>query len=357
MSQLRLAVLPGDGIGPEVTGAALRVLGHCLVGSGVELSCSEHLIGGAALERSGEPLPTATLEAARGADAVLLGAVGGPVWESAPVRPEAGLLGLRSGLGVFANLRPVRVWPGLAARSPLRAELLEGVDVLFIRELTGGVYFGRPQGISGKPPQRRAVDTSDYGELEIERVAELAFRSARQRRHRVTSVDKANVLATSRLWRQVVSETAREYPDVGLEHCLVDSFALRLLLQPRDFDVVLTENLFGDILTDEAAALTGSLGVLPSASGGGAGPWLYEPVHGSAPDLAGRGLANPLGAIASVGLLLEHTLGRRELAETLQRALGEVVREGPVTPDLGGTASTDQVTEAVISRLPSGVAA
>ncbi|MGC2192579.1 MAG: 3-isopropylmalate dehydrogenase [Candidatus Dormiibacterota bacterium] len=354
---LHLTVLAGDGIGPEVTAAALRVLETALRSVGISLISSSHLIGGSALDQTGDPLPDESLTAACSADAVFLGAVGGPAWDHAPVRPEAGLLRLRSGLGAFANLRPVRVWPGLERLSPLRQELLRGADILFVRELTGGIYFGRPRGVSGHSPHRHSVDTSEYSEAEVRRTAEVAFRAARQRRSQVTSVDKANVLATSQLWREVVSDVGQKFPDVALEHCLVDSFALRMLQQPAAFDVVVTENLFGDILTDEAGALSGSLGVLPSASGGGEGPWLYEPVHGSAPDIAGKGIANPLGAIATVALLLRLTLKLEELAVAVEQAVGAVIAEGRLTPDLGGTATSESVTEAVLARLAVGATA
>lgn len=354
-NRLGLTVLAGDGIGPEVTRAGLQVLEAALQPSGVLVEADWQLIGGAALESCGDPLPEASLRAALAADAVFLGAVGGPAWDSARVRPEAGLLRLRSGLGAFANLRPVRVWPGLGRHSPLRPEVIQGADLLFVRELTGGLYFGQPKQVSGRAPNRRSVDTSRYTEAEIRRVAEFAFRAARRRRSRLTSVDKANVLATSALWREVVSEVGIEFPEVTLEHCLVDSFALRLLQQPGTFDVVLTENLFGDILTDEAAALVGTLGVLPSASGGGTGPWLYEPIHGSAPDIAGKGVANPLGAIATMALLLRQSLERDDLATEVERAVGEVIAAGQLTPDLGGSGSTESVTEAVLRGLPVGV--
>lgn len=347
----RLAVLPGDGVGPEVTAAALRVLEISLQSEGVDLLATPYLIGGAALDATGEPLPKESLEAARRSDAVLLGAVGGPAWDHAPVRPEAGLLRLRAGLEAFANLRPIRVWPGLEEHSTLRPEVVLGADLLFVRELTGGMYFGRPKGVSGQVPRRHAVDTSEYSEAEIRRTAEMAFRLAQERRSHVTSVDKANVMATSQLWRDVVTEVGERFPDVTLDHCLVDSFALRLLQRPGTLDVVVTENLFGDILTDEAAALTGSLGVIPSASGGGEGPWLYEPVHGSAPDIAGRGIANPLGSIAAVALLLRLTLHRETLASAVEQAVGRVIAEGRLTPDLGGSATTESVTEAVLERL------
>ncbi len=351
---LRLAVLPGDGIGPEVTEAALAVLAAILDGAGIRLETSQHLIGGAGLDTEGDPLPAATLRAAREADAVVLGAVGGPRWSGGQPRPESGLLRLRAGLGAFANLRPVRVWPGLEGLSPFRPEVARGADLLFVRELTGGIYFGRPKGVAGSAPRRHSVDTSEYGEEEVRRVAEVALEAASRRRGLVTSVDKDNVLATSALWREVVTETALDFPQVRLEHQLVDSFALGLLQHPREFDVVLTENLFGDILTDEAAALVGSLGVLPSASGGGTGPWLYEPVHGSAPGLVGTGRANPLGALASMALLLRLTLEREDLAAALEQALAEVIVSGRLTPDLGGGASTREVTGAVLARLGVG---
>ena len=353
--RFHLVALPGDGVGPEVTEAALQVLAAALEGSGVDLEVSRHLIGGAAIDQGGEPLPAATRDAALAADGVFLGAVGGPRWDRGPVRPEAGLLALRRQLGAFANVRPVRVLEGLEELSPLRPDRVRGADILFVRELTGGAYFGRPQGQSGAAPRRRAVDTTEYSEGEISRVLEVAFRLARERSHRVASVDKANVLATSRLWREVATEVGRRYPDCELEHCLVDSFALRLLLRPSAFDVVVTENLFGDILTDEAAALPGTLGMLPSASGGGDGPWLYEPVHGSAPDIAGRGIANPLGAILAAAMLLRLSLRRSDLAQAVEAAVAATVSEGCLTPDLGGSASTSEVAESVAGRVAVGV--
>ncbi len=354
---LRLCVLPGDGIGPEVTEIACSVLERALAGAGLSLSIETGLIGGAALDAAGDPLPAAALAAARQADAVLLGAVGGPRWDQARPRPEAGLLALRAGLGVFANLRPVQVWSGLERSSVLRPERVAGADILFVRELTGGAYFGRPQGETGTAPDRRAVDTTAYGETEIRRVAEVAFQAAEARRRHLTSVDKANVLATSRLWRTVVDEVAAQHPTVTVAHLLVDSCALRLLQAPREFDVVLTENLFGDILTDEAAALVGSLGVLPSASLGTGGPALYEPVHGSAPDLVGRQQANPLGAIGSAALCLRHSVGRPDLAAAVEAAIAATIAAGQCTPDLGGSATTGAVAAAVLTALDRSAAA
>ena len=331
-----IAVLRGDGIGPEVTEAALSVLGAC-----VPLKVREGVIGGAAIDATGDPLPPATLETCLRSDAVLLGAVGGPRWEG-PVRAEAGLLRLRQGLGLFANLRPARF---MGLPTPLREALARHADILVVRELSGGVYFGEPRG----GDDTEAFNTWRQSAAQVRRVAHVAFRAARRRRRRVTSVDKANVLETSRLWRQVVSEVAREYPDVELEHRYVDAAAFELLAAPHRFDVVLTENLFGDILSDELAAVTGSIGVLPSASFGD-GPSLYEPVHGSAPDLTGRGIANPVGAILSVAMLLEHSLGRPDLGHAVQVAVSTTLRERR-TPDIGGTATTADVTAGVLSHL------
>ncbi|MHB1499713.1 MAG: 3-isopropylmalate dehydrogenase [Candidatus Dormibacteria bacterium] len=354
---MHLVTVPGDGVGPEVTAAALEVLRAALSTAGIRLAVSEHPIGGMALDQSGDPLPEPTLAACRRADAVLLGAVGGPRWDRGKPRPEAGLLRLRSGLGVFANVRPVRVMAGAERHSPLRPEIVRGTDIVFVRELTGGAYFGKPRGVGGRPPDRRGVDTIEYSESEIRRVAEVAFTLARSRRHKVTSVDKANVLATSVLWREVLGEVAEDHPDIELEHALVDSFSLRVLLDPRRFDVVVTENLMGDILTDEAAALVGTLGILPSASGGGDGPWLYEPVHGSAPDIAGKGLANPLGAIASIAMLLRLSLGREDLATAVEQAIGAAVQAGSLTPDMDGLLSTQAVTDTVLAHLGEAVPA
>ncbi len=343
-----LTLLPGDGVGPEVTAAAVTVLEHVAEQFGHQFAFAEHPIGGCAIDATGEPLPDATCQACLGADAVLLGAVGGPKWSdpSAPVRPEQGLLALRAALGVYANLRPVRVHAALAARSPLKDERLDGVDFVVVRELTGGTYFGKKT--------RSETDASDecrYSVAEIERVLRRGFELARARRGHLTSVDKANVLETSRLWRCTADRVARDYPDVTMEHQLVDSMAMRLLTDPSDFDVVVTENLFGDILTDEAAALAGSLGLLPSASLGEGKRGLYEPIHGSAPDIAGQGVANPLGTIASAALLLRHSLELEAEATAVEEALERVVAQGPRTRDLGGDADTASVTAAVVAAL------
>lgn len=336
----RILLLPGDGVGPEVTAAAARVLARVRDllrdAGGPRLTWSEAAIGGSAIDAAGDPLPPETLAAAERADAVLLGAVGGPRWDSLPPqrRPETGLLGLRRALGVYANLRPTALLPGLASRSPLRAAAVQGLDCLLVRELTGGIYYGAPRGRSGEGSARRAVDTMVYGEHEIRRIAHVAFRAARSRRRSVTSVDKANVLENSRLWREVVAEVGQEYPDVDLSHQLVDSMAMLLVLRPAQYDVILAENLFGDILSDELGGVVGSLGVLASASIGDGGPGIYEPVHGSAPDIAGQDRANPLGAILSLALLFEHGLGMAETGRSIADAAGMALAQGLRTPDI-----------------------
>ena len=331
----RVVLLPGDGIGREVVAEAAQVLQAAARRAGAALDLEEHPVGGDALERFSEPLPETTLAAARAADAVLLGAVGIPRLDALPraQRPERALLGLRQGLGAFANLRPVKLHPALEAASPLRPEIVRGTDLLIVRELTGGLYFGTPRGVEGEGPRRRARNTMAYSAAEIARIARVAFEAARGRRKKVTSVDKANILEVSQLWREVVNETARAYPDVQLEHLYVDNAAMQLLARPVEFDVILTENTFGDILSDEAAMLAGGIGMLPSASLG-EGPGLYEPVHGSAPDIAGRGVANPLGAILSAALLLRHSLGLPAEADRVEAAVGRVLDEGARTADL-----------------------
>ncbi|MFN9967864.1 MAG: 3-isopropylmalate dehydrogenase [Lysobacteraceae bacterium] len=351
----RIAVLAGDGIGPEVTSAAVAVLHAVGERFGHAFATEPALIGGAAIDATGDPFPAATRAACDQADAVLLGAVGGPAWSDpkAPVRPEQGLLALRKHLGVYANLRPVKPHPATLAHSAIKAEVLEGVDLLVVRELTGGSYFGRKERHAD-----RAVDVCEYSIGEIERVARQAFRLARTRRGKVTSVDTANVLETSRLWREVVSRVHREeFPDVVLEHQLVDSMAMHLIARPRDYDVVVTENLFGDILTDEAAMLAGSMGLLPSAALGEGARGLYEPIHGSAPDIAGQGIANPIAAILSVAMLLRHSLALHREAAAVESAVDVVLeagrRDAAKRPrDLGGTAGTAAIAAAVLSALP-----
>jgi 3-isopropylmalate dehydrogenase len=354
----RVVLLPGDGIGPEVIGEAAEVLREAAGRAGLPLDLVEMPAGGAAIEATGEPLPAATLQAARSSDAVLLGAVGSPRHDALPreKRPEQALLGLRRGLGVFANLRPVRLHPALAGASPLRPEVVRGTDLVIVRELVGGLYFGTPRGIEGQGERRRARNTMAYSAPEIRRIARVALGAARGRRRKVTSVDKANVLETSQLWREVVSETARDYPDVALEHLYVDNAAMQLLARPADFDVVLTENLFGDILSDEAAMLAGGIGMLPSASLG-EGPGLYEPVHGSAPDIAGRGSANPLAAILSAAMLLRHSLGAAAEADRVEAAVARVLEEGARTADLARPGETAISTREMGRRVRSAMAA
>ena len=349
----KIVLLPGDGIGPEVVRAARVVLEAAAKLDGIALAFDAHLIGGAAIDATGSALPDETLQACQRADAVLLGAVGGPKWDdpTAKVRPEQGLLGLRRALGLYANIRPVRPHPALADVSPLKAERLDGVDLVFVRELTGGIYFGQPRRREKIDGGERAIDTLEYTDGEVRRVVRLAFRLASERRRRVTSIDKANVLESSRLWRQTATAVAAEFPAVALEHQLVDSAAMRLITEPAKYDVIVTENMFGDILTDEAAVLAGSLGLLPSASLGDARVGLYEPIHGSAPDIANRGIANPIGTIASAALLLRHSLGAAPAAARIERAIDRALADGLRTADLGGALGTDEITRAVVERL------
>jgi 3-isopropylmalate dehydrogenase len=339
---VKIVLLPGDGIGPEITEAALRVLERL-----GEFETEEHLIGGAAIDAVGDPMPPATVEACKQADAVLLAAVGGPKWDTtdpdAP-RPEQGLLGMRKELGLFANLRPVRPLPALYDSSPLRRERIEGTDLIVVRELTGGIYFGA----RGRDNDV-AYDTCVYSVGEIERIARIAFATSRGK---VTSVDKANVLESSRLWREVVIRVhAEEFPAIELDHLLVDNAAMQLVSAPRQFDTILTENMFGDILSDEAAMLTGSIGMLPSASLGTDGPGLFEPVHGSAPDIAGTGKANPLAMLGSVAMMLRHGFSLESEAAALESAIDRALEEGLRTPDLGGEATTEDAVGAVLSNL------
>ena len=338
-----VVLLPGDGIGPEIIAPTLDVL----KAAGADLEYEEHVFGGASIDAHGTALTDETLTACKNADAVLLAAVGGPKWDTTDPdkpRPEQGLLGLRKGLGLFANLRPVRPLPALYDASPLKRELIERTDMIVIRELTGGIYFGEKTRTANE-----ASDACVYTRGEIERIARVAFNTAKSR---VTSVDKANVLETSRLWREVVREIhANEYPNIELEHLLVDNAAMRLVAAPRHFEVILTENMFGDILSDEAAMLTGSIGMLPSASLGDRKPGVFEPVHGSAPDIAGTGAANPLAMFLSAAMMLRHGLGMEAQAAAIESAVERALAEGLRTPDLGGTATTSEATQAVLQHL------
>ncbi|MGH2521063.1 MAG: 3-isopropylmalate dehydrogenase [Anaerolineales bacterium] len=351
----KITLLPGDGIGPEVVAEAVRVLEAIAQKFGHTFEYAERLMGGCSIDAYGVALTDEVLADCKAAEAVLLGAVGGPKWDdpqaAARVRPEQGLLGLRKGLGVFANLRPVRVHPSLIDASPLKPERLKDVDVLVVRELTGGLYFGRPKGRERFDGHERAVDTLEYHDYEVRRVVELAFHLALGRRKKVTSVDKANVLESSRLWRQVTTAIGAAHEGVTLEHMLVDTAAMRLITSPSSFDVLVTENMFGDILTDEASVLAGSMGLLPSASLGGDGPGLYEPIHGSAPDIAGKGIANPLGTILSAALLLRYSLRLDVEAAAIERAVDGAITAGCRTADLGGRLTTQQMADEVIARL------
>ena len=330
-----IVVLPGDGVGPEVAGAACRILETVAKKFALDLAFDERPFGGAAIDLCGDPFPAETIEACLKADAVFLGAVGGPKWDGGGPRPEAGLLALRKTLGLFANLRPIRVLPGMEAFSPLKSERAVGTDLLIVRELTGGVYFGeREEGTE------TASDACTYSREEVSRVARVAFEAARGRRGKVTSVDKANVLATSRLWRATVNAlNETDYSDVELGHVLVDAMAMKLIQAPASFDVILTENMFGDILSDEASVIAGSIGLAPSASLGGAGAGLYEPIHGSAPDIAGEDKANPVGAILSAAMLLRFSLGAEDAAAAVEQAVEKAITGGAGTADIGGSDS------------------
>jgi 3-isopropylmalate dehydrogenase len=351
--QANIVLLAGDGIGPEVVAEAVRVAEIVAGTHGHSFTFTERLMGGCSIDKYGSSLTDETLADCQAADAVLLGAVGGPKWDDpdAKDRPERGLLALRKGLGVFANLRPVRVHPALVEWSPLKPEKLEGVDILVVRELTGGLYFGWPKGRDVKDGRERAVDTLEYYEYEVRRVLELAFQLAKKRKQKVTSVDKANVLESSRLWRQVATRVGGEHPEVALEHVLVDTAAMRLITGPAWMDVIVTENMFGDILTDEASVLAGSMGMLPSASLGESGPGLFEPIHGSAPDIAGQGIANPVGTILSLAMLLRHSLGLEAEAASIENAVDASLTDGARTVDVGGKLNTRQMADEIISRL------
>lgn len=348
-------MLPGDGIGPEVTAAGTKMLTAVAARSGHNFTFSAQLIGGAAIDATGEPLPQDTIDSCRESDAVILGAVGGPRWSdpNAATRPEQGILELRAALQVFANIRPVQIFPELADASPLKNELLEGVDLVVIRELTGGIYFGEKN-----RDAHSASDLCIYHDYEVERIVRFAARLAAERSGKLCSVDKANVLESSRLWRDVtVKLMAGEFPDIELEHMLVDAAAMHLIRRPADFDVIVTENMFGDILTDEASMLAGSMGMLPSASLGDSGPGLYEPIHGSAPDIAGQGIANPCGMLASIAMLLRHSLKLEEEAHAVEQAIQTVICDGARTADIatGGVTplNTEQMTDRIVAALPA----
>ena len=348
-----ITLLPGDGIGPEVIAEAVRVLDVIASKYDHTFNFQERLMGGCSIDKYGSSLTDETLADCQASDSVLLGAVGGPKWDdpNARDRPERGLLALRKGLGVFANLRPVKVHPALIDASPLKPEKLKGVDIMVVRELTGGLYFGFPKGRDVKDGRERAVDTLEYYDYEVKRVVELAFNLARGRKKKVTSVDKANVLESSRLWRQIATRIGKENPDIELEHTLVDTASMRLITGPAWMDVVVTENMFGDILTDEASVLAGSMGMLPSASLSGSTVGLYEPIHGSAPDIAGKGIANPIGTILSTAMMLCHSFKLEAEAECLEKAVEQTITDGARTADIGGKLSTRQMADEIIKHM------
>ena len=357
----KITLLPGDGIGPEVVGEATKVLDAIANKYDHTFNFQERLMGGCSIDKYGSSLTDETLADCKASDAVLLGAVGGPKWDdpNAKDRPERGLLALRKGLGVFANLRPVKVHPSLIDSSPLKPEKLKGVDIIVMRELTGGLYFGQPKMREMRDGKEYAVDTLEYYDYEVKRIIDLAFDLAKGRRKKVTSVDKANVLESSRLWRQIVTKVGKEHSDVELEHILVDTASMKLITAPASFDVIVTENMFGDILTDEASVLAGSMGMLPSASLGEpastsekeARMGLYEPIHGSAPDIAGKGIANPVGTILSSAMMLRHSFQLEAEAEAVEKAVYQTITDGARTVDLGGTLTTCQMTDEILKRL------
>ena len=354
--QKKITVIPGDGIGTEVVAQALRVLDKIETIYGHRFERQEALAGGAALDATGLPLPAETLEKCKDSDAVLLGALGGPKWDNNPPgkKPENGLLGLRAGLGLYANLRPARIYPALANASTLKREVVEGVDLLIVRELTGGIYFGKPRGISKEGEEEVGINTEIYRTSEIRRIAKVGFEAARKRRRKLTSVDKANVLEASQLWRRVVIEVGKDFPDIELSHLYVDNCAMQLIANPKQFDVIVTSNLFGDILSDEAAMLTGSIGMLPSASLGGS-IGMYEPVHGSAPDIAGKDIANPIATIASLAMMLKYSFGLQKESDAVEQAIVSVLESGYRTADLKEegktTVGTKQIGDLIIERI------
>ena len=342
----KIVALAGDGIGPEIMEAGLEVLEALAEKTGFDYEIDRRPFGGAGIDAAGHPLPDETLKASREADAILLAAIGSPQYDDAPVRPEQGLLALRKELNLYANIRPVKIFDSLKHLSPLKSERIAGVDFVVVRELTGGIYFG-----DHILEEKKARDINDYSYEEVERIIRKAFEVARSRRKVVTSIDKQNVLATSKLWRRVADEVAKDFPDVTLEHQLVDSAAMLMITNPAKFDVIVTENLFGDILSDESSVLSGTLGVMPSASHSENGASLYEPIHGSAPDIAGQGIANPISMILSVAMMLRDSFGRYEDAERIECAVEASLAAGVLTRDIGGQASTKEMTEAIIARL------
>ncbi|EJE97288.1 3-isopropylmalate dehydrogenase [Liquorilactobacillus mali] len=347
MKTKKIAVLQGDYIGPEIMSAGLEVLEAARQGTDFEYQIHKYNFGGEAIDKCGEPLPQSTIEGCKSSDAILLSAIGGPKWDKASVRPEAGLLTIRNELGLFANIRPTKINPILARKSPIKEEVIQNTDFVIVRELTSGIYFGTPR----KKDEHEAIDTSSYTVEEIERIMHIGFEMSMHRKKHVTVVDKANVLATSKLWREVAQKMSNEYPQVEVDYCYVDAAAMKIITQPSSFDVVITANLFGDILSDEASVLTGSLGTIPSMSTGVNGPSLYEPIHGSAPDIAGKGIADPISMIQSIEMMLRESFAEYEIADRIARAVEQTIETGIVTPDLGGKATTKEVIEQIIENL------
>lgn len=343
----KIVVLEGDGIGPEIMSSAIAVLQAAVEKTDITFEFTAYPFGGAGIDQAGDPLPQETLVACQEADAILLGAIGGPKWDDAVKRPEQGLLQLRKALNLFANIRPIRVSDALLPFSPLKEKIVSGTDFVVVRELTGGIYFGEPRHLGAE----EAYDTSRYQRYEIERIVRAAFDIAQSRQKKLVSVDKANVLAASKLWRKTVNEIASDYPDVTVSHLYVDAAAMLIVQKPTSFDVIVTENLFGDILSDEASVLPGTLGVLPSASHSESGVSLYEPIHGSAPDIAGKNIANPVSMILSAALMLRQSFGFHDIADQIEAACEAVMNAGTVTADLGGTTTTTEFTQAVIEQL------
>ena len=340
-----IAVLSGDYIGPEIMRAGLAVLAAVSKNKNFDYKIKELPFGGAAIDKDGDPLPVNTLKECQDSDAILLAAIGGPKWDQASKRPEAGLLEIRKALNLFANIRPTAISPAMQKYSPLKQ--IKKIDFLIVRELTSGIYFGKPR----EESEQAALDTMRYSATEIRRIVKIAFQMAAKRNHHVTLVDKANVLATSKLWRRIANQVAKEFPEISFDSCYVDAAAMKIISAPEKFDVIVTENLFGDILSDEAAQITGSLGTIPSISRGDHGPALYEPIHGSAPDIAGKGIANPLSMINSVAMMLDHSFNRKDLAKRITDSVNKTIEDGTTTPDLGGNSKTTVVTNAIIKRI------
>lgn len=342
----QIAILAGDYIGPEIMASAEKVLAHTAKKFDFEYETTAYPFGGEAIDKCGEPLPQSTIDGAKQADAILLSAIGGPKWDAAPKRPEAGLLAIRQALGLYANIRPTKISESQVDDSPIKPDIVRGTDFVIARELTSGAYFGKPRELA----EDHAIDTMYYSKAEVERIMITGFDIAMQRRQHVTIVDKSNVLATSKFWRQTAERVAKRYPKVTVDYRYIDATTMAIMTQPTAFDVIITANLFGDILSDEAAQITGSIGTIPSMSAGATGPNLYEPIHGSAPDIAGKGIADPIAMVKSVAMMMQYSFNEPEITEAIEQACDQIIAAGITTPDLGGTATTDEVTDAIIAR-------